>query len=117
MIQHISPGPLMSQAVIHNGTVTLSGQIAMDDKEADFETQAHAVFKRIDTLLDAAKTDRAHLISASIWLTDAANFSAFNEIWTAWLDGATPPARATVVSALVLPSLLIEVQVTAALPA
>lgn len=106
----------MSQAVIHNGTVTLSGQIAINDQDADFESQTRAIFKRIDAVLEDAKTDRSHLISASIWLTDATNFTALNALWTAWLDGATPPARATVVSALVLPSLLIEIQVTAAIP-
>lgn len=116
MVDHLSPGALMSQGVIHNGTLTLSGQVAIDDRDADFETQARAVFARIDTLLAAAKTDRAQMIAATIWLTDAGNFGAFNELWTEWLDGATPPARATVVSALVLPGLLIEIQVTAAIP-
>lgn len=115
MIQHISPGPLMSQAVIHDRTITLSGQIAIDDQQADFETQARAIFARIDTLLAEGSTDRTQLISATIWLTDAENFGAFNTIWTQWLDGATPPARATVVSALVLPDLKLEVQVVAAI--
>lgn len=116
MIQHVSPGPLMSQAVIHNGTITLSGQIAIDDQTADFETQARAIFGRIDALLKEGGTDRTQLISASIWLTDADDFGAFNALWTEWLDGATPPARATVVSALVLPGLKLEVQVVAAVP-
>ena len=115
MIQHLSPGPLMSQGVVHNGTLVLSGQVALDNQDGTFETQARAVFERIDALLRKAGTDRTQLISASIWLTDAADFDAFNALWTEWLDGATPPARATVVSALVLPSLKIEVQVTAAL--
>ncbi|QBF33471.1 RidA family protein [Thalassococcus sp. S3] len=116
MIQHISPGPLMSQAVIHNKTVTLSGQIAIDDQDADFATQTRAIFARIDSLLAEAGTDRSHMISANIWITDAGNFGAFNDLWTDWLNGAIPPARATVVSALVLPSLKIEIQVSAAIP-
>lgn len=115
-MEHLSPGTLMSQGVLHNGTVTLSGQVAIEDRDADFETQAWAIFARIDALLAEAKTDRTQMIAATIWLTDAAHFDAFNALWSAWLGGGNPPARATVVSALVLPWLLIEVQVTAAIP-
>lgn len=115
-IQRLDPGPLMSQATIANGVVHLSGQVALDSRDADFETQAAEIYRRIDALLAQAGTDRGRLLTATIWLTDRADFDAFNRGWSAWLDGAAPPARATVQAELMLPGLRIEIQVTAALP-
>lgn len=113
-MRHIAPNPLMSQAVIHNGTATLSGQVDLDNPQADFTTQTRTVLARIDSILAQCGSHRGRLISATIWLTDTADFAQFNTLWTQWLDGATPPARATVRSDLVLPGLKIEIQVTAA---
>ncbi len=38
MIAHHKAGPRMSQAVTHNGVVTIAGQVA-DDRKADIEGQ------------------------------------------------------------------------------
>jgi len=111
---HVDANPLMSQAVIHNGVATLSGQVALDQREADFATQTRSILAGIDNILAQCDSGRDRLISATIWLTDIADFAAFNTIWTEWLDGATPPARATVRADLVLPGLKAEIQVTAA---
>ena len=113
-MDHISPNDLMSQAVIHNKTATLSGQVALSEPGASLATQAKEVFGRIDTILESCGTCRARLISATIWLTDPCDFAEFNRLWLAWLNGATPPARATVRADLVMPGLLLEVQVSAA---
>lgn len=114
MPDHIHPGPLMSQAVIHNGVAVLSGQVALDNRNADFQTQTVEVFARIDDILEEVKSGKNSLISVTIWLTDLTDFEAFNGLWLAWLDGNIPPARATVGAALALPGLKIEIQVTAA---
>ena len=113
--KYIESGPIMSQAVTYNGTAYLAGQVAIDSHEAEFATQAAEIFKRIDTQLAAAGTDKSRLLAATVWITDLANFAQFNEAWTAWLDGNPAPARATVRADLVLPGLLLEIQVTAAL--
>lgn len=114
-MDHISPNDLMSQAVIHNGTVTLSGQVALGAPDAGFAEQAQEVLASIDAILGQCGTARTRLISATIWLTDLTDFAEFNALWTAWLNGATPPARATVRSDLALPGLKIEIQVSAAI--
>lgn len=114
MVNHLDPGPLMSQATVWNGVAYLSGQVALDQRESDLATQARTVFRQIDTVLDQVGSHRDKLLTATIWLTDAADFSEFNTLWRAWLGEAAPPARATVCTELVLPGLLIEVQVTAA---
>jgi len=114
MITHLTPGPLMSMATVHNGTAILSGQVALDSREADFATQAREVFARIDAILADAGSSKDKLLSATIWLTDLADFAEFNTLWLEWLGDAPKPARATVGAELALPGLKIEVQVTAA---
>lgn len=117
MTEYHAPGPLMSLATIHNGTAILSGQVALSNPQADLATQAHEVFERIDTILSEIGSSRERLLSATIWLVDPADFSAFNALWTEWLGTAPRPARATVCTALVLPGLKIEIQVSAAVDA
>ncbi|MCP1848880.1 MULTISPECIES: RidA family protein [Bradyrhizobium] len=114
MIKHIDSGDLLSQVTVSNGTAYLSGQVAFDSRGADFPTQAAEVFGRIDALLEKAGTDRSRLLTATVWLADLGHFAGFNELWRHWLGVHGRPARATVKADLVLPGLLIEIQVTAA---
>jgi len=104
----------MSKAVVHNGTVYLSGLI--DPTGTDVTSQAKNILKEIDDLLALAGTSKSNLVSASIWLKDIdRDFKALNEVWIDWLDPENKPVRATVQSPMALPNLLVEIQVTAAL--
>lgn len=114
MVERLEPGPLMSQATIWNEVAYLAGQVALDARGSDLATQARAVFARIDALLAKVGSHRGRLLTVTIWLTNTADFADFNALWTEWLGNSAPPARATVCSELVLPGLLVEVQVTAA---
>lgn len=116
MIGRIGQGELMSQATVWNGTVFLSGQVALNARDEGLSEQAREIFGRIDDLLANAGTDRSHLLAATVWLTRVEDFAAFNALWRSWIGDAAP-ARATVRADLVLPGLLLEVQVVAALPA
>lgn len=115
-IRRIEPGPRMSAAVVHNGIVYLSGQVASVDPAADVAGQTRQVLARIDELLAAAGTDKSRLLTASIWLTDMATFNDMNGVWDAWLSPGNSPTRATVGAALARSDLLVEIAVTAALP-
>lgn len=114
MITHVSPGELMSQATVYNGTAILSGQVALDNREAGFAAQTREIFSRIDAILAEIGSGRDRLLSATIWVTDLADFGDFNALWLEWLGDAPKPARATVGAELALPGLKIEIQVTAA---
>lgn len=104
-------------------TVYLSGQTcpsALGEEEDTSGTvtgQTRAILARIDRLLAATGTDKTRLLTANIWLRDiAADFDAMNQEWTEWIDPAHKPVRATVQSTLCAPQMLVEIQVTAALP-
>ncbi|HEF4739602.1 RidA family protein [Burkholderia multivorans] len=106
-------GPRLSETAIHNGTVYLSGQIA-EDTTQDIRGQTREVLGHIDRLLAEANSDKAHLLSVQIYLSDLANFEGMNAEWDAWVAPGNTPPRATVEAKLADPALLIEIVVVAA---
>jgi threonine dehydratase len=112
-IEHIKPGARFSQAAVHGDTIYIAGQVP-DDLGADIETQTRQVLAKIDALLAEAGSDRAHLVSANIWLSDISGYAAMNAVWDAWIAGTQPPARACVESKIALPGCKIEIAAIAA---
>mmetsp|Transcript_38378 Transcript_38378/g.83365 ORF Transcript_38378/g.83365 Transcript_38378/m.83365 type:complete len:201 (-) Transcript_38378:345-947(-) len=104
--------PTMSQAVVHNGVVHVSGQI--DAAGEDVESQTRNILSKIDSLLQQAGTSKSKLLTASIWLKDIErDFATMNGIWLEWVDDGNKPARATTEANLAFPNLLVEIQVSA----
>ena len=113
-IKRIQTGPRMSQAVIHNKTVYLAGQVAPG---ASVTMQTREILAGIDALLAEAGTDKGRLLSATIWLTDMATFAEMNAVWQTWVVPGATPARATVMSShLASVEFKIEIAVVAAQP-
>jgi enamine deaminase RidA (YjgF/YER057c/UK114 family) len=113
-ITRIQTGPRMSQAVIHNKTVYLAGQVGTG---ASVAIQTREILASIDALLAEAGTDKSRLLSATIWLTDMATFAEMNGVWQSWVVPGETPARATVVSPhLASQEYKIEIAVVAAQP-
>jgi len=110
-IRRIDVGPRMSQAVIRNDTIYLSGMVGEGEGVA---AQASDILANIDTLLAKAGSDKSKLLQAVIWLTDISTFAEMNAVWESWIDKANPPARATVEAKLASPKYKIEIMVTAA---
>lgn len=113
-IKRIETGPRMSQAVIHNGVVHLSGQVGQPGRPVAEQTRT--CLAEIDRLLALAGTDKTRLLSAQIWLADISTFAEMNAVWDAWVAPGCAPARATGESKLAAPEYTVEVIVTAALP-
>ena len=106
--------PRISYAVARGDMVYVSGVTASPGAKGDVADQTLQALTRIDELLAKAGTDKSKLLSATIWLTDMANFAAHNDAWNSWVDQANPPARACLASPqLWRPNLLVEVMVTA----
>jgi enamine deaminase RidA (YjgF/YER057c/UK114 family) len=114
-IERRHTGPRMSQVVIHNKTVYLAGQVAINAPGKGVTEQTRDILATIDALLAEAKSDKSRLLSATIWLTDMNSFADMNNVWDAWVVSGATPARATVVSAqLASPEFAIEIAVIAA---
>ncbi len=113
-IKRLHTNQRMSQAVIHGGTVYISGQVAVQSKGQSFQEQANEVLGAVEKYLLDAGSDKKHILSASAWLSDMKYFAEFNAIWDAWLPEGKAPARACVEAPLVLPEYYVEVAVVAA---
>lgn len=113
-ITRIDAGPRMSQNVVHGDTVYVSGQVALDAGGEGVAAQTENILARIDALLHKAGTDKAKLLSASIWLADIADFAEMNSVWDQWVAKDSAPARATVESNLAAPQFTVEIAVIAA---
>lgn len=114
-LKFMDSGTRMSQVVVHGNTVHLAGQVAADTSTA-MGDQTRQVLGQIDELLQRAGTDKHHLISAQIWVSDMAEFSEMNQVWDAWVSSHRPPVRAAVQAVLARPEWKVEMMVIAALP-
>jgi len=88
-------GQIMSQVVEDGDTVYVQGMTA-DDKNADIKTQTRQALAKIDKALAAAGTDKSHLLSALIFVSDIGLRPQMNEVWSAWVDPKNPPTRCCV---------------------
>ena len=113
MIQRLHTGPRMSQAVIHDRTVYLAGQVA-EDPSQDVPGQTRQVLASIDRLLEEAGADKTRILSATIYLADIGTFAQMNSVWDTWVPQGHTPARATVEAKLAAPAYKVEIQVIAA---
>lgn len=111
MITRLHIGPRMSQAVIHNDTVYLAGQVG---EGATVAEQTRDVLAQIDRLLAEAGSSRERILQAIIWLADMADFAEMNSVWDGWIPAGHTPARATGEARLAAPKYRVEIIVTAA---
>jgi enamine deaminase RidA (YjgF/YER057c/UK114 family) len=114
-IKRIGAGNRMSEAVIYDGKVYLSGFVAEKTVGKPVKEQTQDILAQIDETLKQAGSDKARIIKANIWLTDIKTFAQMNEAWDAWVVQGQTPARATVESKLAAPGLDVEIMVEAAI--
>jgi enamine deaminase RidA (YjgF/YER057c/UK114 family) len=112
-IKRLHTGKRMSQAVVHGGTVYLAGQVA-DDPSADVAGQTRQILDKIDRLLAESGTDKARILSATIWLADIGTFNEMNAVWDPWVAPGNAPARACVEAKLAAPQYKVEIGIVAA---
>jgi enamine deaminase RidA (YjgF/YER057c/UK114 family) len=113
-IQRFETGPRMSQVVVHGNTVYLAGVVASNAKGESVTRQTQDILSTIDGHLATAGTDKSKLLSATIYITDMANFAEMNAVWEGWVSPGNTPARATVEAKLAAPVYNVEIMVIAA---
>ncbi|MDO5769917.1 MAG: RidA family protein [Psychrobacter sp.] len=111
-MQKFHSGPRMSQIVIHQDTIYLSGQVG--EYNEDISAQTLTCLTKIEALLKEAGSDKSKMLSATVWLKSMDDFEAMNIVWDKWFSDTLPPARACGESALAHPDLLVEITVIAA---
>ena len=102
----------MSQIVVHNNTIYLSGQVGNKNSK-DVATQTSEVLKKIEKLLLQAGSNKNKILSANIYLSDISYFEEMNKVWDNWLPENSAPARTTVEAKLAFPEFLVEICIIA----
>ena len=88
-----------SQAIVINGLVYTSGQIALDPTTGELvgttiEAQAEQVMKNLVAILEAAGTKPENAVKTLCFLTDINDFAAFNAVYARYFT--EKPARSCV---------------------
>ena len=103
-----------SQAIRAGSLLFTSGQIplvpeTMEMVTGPIEAQAEQVLKNLAAVLAAAGTGWDRVVKTTVFLTDMADFIAFNAVYEKVL-GAAKPARSTVQVAKLPAGALVEVE-------
>jgi enamine deaminase RidA (YjgF/YER057c/UK114 family) len=113
-ITRLQAGSRMSQAVVHDSTIYLAGQVADQMKGKSVADQTSEILGKIDSLLAEAGSDKTKILSATVYLADIATFAEMNAAWDAWVPAGDAPARATVEAKLAAPAYTVEIACIAA---
>jgi reactive intermediate/imine deaminase len=93
-----------SRAVQANGWLHVSGQVPMLKGEVvsgGITAQSHQAIRNLLEILSEAGYGSEHVVRCGVWLDDPRDFAAFNAVFREYF-GAHPPARACVVSSMVV---------------
>lgn len=114
-----SPVPL-SAAYRAGDLLFVSGQLPFDAEgnlhDGDITEQTTLCLVNMAHILDHAGLSPTDVVKVTVWLSDAADFTGFNNAYAAFF-GEHRPARSTVRSDLVLPGARVEIEAIAAFAA
>ena len=105
-----------SQAVLVNGTLYASGQIAIDPETQkmvvnDIVAQTERICKNIEGVLKAAGMGFENVVKTTCFLADMADFSTFNGIYEKYF--ISKPARSCVAAKALPKNALAEIEIIA----
>ncbi len=111
-IGHYSP------AVVHNGLVFVSGQLAVDHQTGkpvtdSIEAQTEQCLRNVEAVLQAANSDLNHVLKMTIYVSDESLWAAVNATYARVL-GEHKPARAIIPVNKFRGEFLIEIEAVAA---
>ena len=117
-----APTPIgpYNQAILKNGMLFTSGQIAIDPQTGELnldniETETKLVMENLKAILTEAGMTFENVLKSTIFIRDMDNFSVINKVYGSYFNEATAPARETVQVSRLPKSVNIEISVIAAL--
>jgi 2-iminobutanoate/2-iminopropanoate deaminase len=113
------PAPIgpYSQAIIANGFLFASGQVAFNPATgelvlSDIQAETRQVMENVKAILEEAKLSFAHVVKTSIFLSDMQLFAQVNEVYGSYFT-SNFPARETVAVKTLPRNVNIEISITA----
>jgi len=93
-----------ARAVEADGWLYVSGQVAMVNGEVvagNIVAQSHQAIRNLLAILKEASYETKDIVRCGVWLDDPRDFPSFNAVFKEYF-GDNPPARACVVSSMVV---------------
>lgn len=119
-----APNPVgaYSQAIKHNGVLSISGQLGIDPQTGQLVSnnigaQTRQTLQNIQAIVTAAGggADLSRILKCTVFLKDIAQFAEMNQVYATFFPN-NPPARAAFeVSNLPVAGALVEIEATAML--
>jgi 2-iminobutanoate/2-iminopropanoate deaminase len=107
----------MSQAVRCGDWITVSGQVALKDGEVvgigDARAQAQQCFANIAAVLAEAGASLEDVVSLRCYLVDKSAYETYADIKGMLFKDKSPASTTVIISALLIPALLMEVEAVA----
>ena len=108
----------LSQAVLVDGILYISGQIALNPDGSlfgagDMKAQCQRVFENLDVLLKRAGASFENVVKLTAYLTEMTGYADYNEVRKTFLKQHCPASTTVQVSGLAFPGLLVEVEAIA----
>ena len=98
-----APAPIgpYNQAVLSGKTLYISGQIPIDPVsgslvEGDIKKETSQAMENLKAILQEAGATFEQVVKASIFVKDMNQFAAINEVYAAYFEADSAPARETV---------------------
>ena len=95
-----APAPVgpYNQSVLANGTLYMSGQIAIDPSTGNLitdniEDETHQVFKNIKAVLTEADMTLDNVVKCSVFVADMEMYGRINAVYAQYFEEETAPAR------------------------
>ena len=93
-----------SQAIRHNDTVFVSGQIPLDPQSGELvegiDAQIKQVFDNLQAVADASGSSLGQALKITVFLTDLGHFAKVNEVMAAYFEQPYPARAAVEVAGL-----------------
>lgn len=115
-----APAPIgpYNQAVKTGNTLYISGQIplkanSMELLNGTIKEETQLVMENLQSILEAAGMTFENVVKSSIFIDDIKNFGEVNQVYGAYFDNDTAPARETVAVKTLPKSVRIEISMIA----
>ena len=112
-----NPSLPFSPAVKAGGLIYVAGTLGTNAAGAiakgDIKAQTKQTLDNIAATLKAGGSSIANATSVTVYLRNAGDFAAMNEVYATFFTGAAPPARTTVQATLPNEAALVEIDVVA----
>ncbi|MFK7799650.1 MAG: Rid family detoxifying hydrolase [Aureispira sp.] len=113
------PAPVApyNQAIVANGVVYVSGQVALDpatgalDKKAmkSIKKETKRVMKNLKAVLKAANSNFDQVLKCTIFMANMNDYAAINKVYGKYFDADTAPAREAVAVSRLPKSVNVEI--------